>query len=435
MTFKKIIALCLSTLLIFAFSGCASFDVQNLLFAPKLEGDMYPVQQALEDAVGDAITLKYPISGEYRSSFVLKDLNRNGYNEAVALYSVTTDNTVTMHINVIAESGDGWESKGDLSVVGNDVESISFADLDGDRNLEIIVGWMIYGLVDKQVGVYSFGKDGLVQRAMEKYTNFTCVDLNSDKVEELAIIHLNSTEKTASARVFAFNESGINEIGSAVLDGGVSSYSAPVLSTLKDSTPALYIDAVKGSGMLTEVIWFDDGKLQSLYDTEKQETSATYRASIVSSYDFNGDGALDVPLIEILESTAESSDADKVYYTNWTSFSKNEVYTLASTFMNYTDGYCLRVPEELKNKLYLTRKTESRLRVFYSYNPETKEYGEELFRIKAVTTADYDSSALQEEDFVKLEQNEGIVYLLKITENNDLGISEQTVKELFNIIK
>ena len=118
MTFKKFVALCLSALIALVFSGCASFDVQNLLLAPKLEGDMYPVQQALEEAVGDSITLKYPVSGEYRSAFVLKDLNRNGYQEAIALYSVTTDNTVTMHINVIAESGDGWESKGDLSVVG-----------------------------------------------------------------------------------------------------------------------------------------------------------------------------------------------------------------------------------------------------------------------------------------------------------------------------
>lgn len=435
MTFKKLIILCLSALLMFVFSGCASFDVQNLLSAPKLEGELYPVQQALEDAVGDEITLKYPISGEYRSAFVLQDLNRNGYNEAIALYSVTTDNTVTMHINVIAESGDGWESKGDLSVVGNDIESIAFADLDGDRNLEIIVGWMIYGLVDKQVGVYSFSKDGLVQRAMEKYTNYTCVDLNSDRVDDLAIIHLNSTEKAASARVFAFNDNGINEIGAVGLDGGVSSYSDPVLSTLKDSTPALYIDAVKGSGMLTEVIWFEDDKLQSLYDREKQETSATYRASTVSSYDFNQDGAIDIPLLEILESTAELNDADKVYYTNWTSFGKTGAETLAATFMNYTDGYCLKVPFEFKNKLYLTRKTESRLRVFYSFNPETKEYGEELFRIKAVTTADYDSGNTKDEGFIKLEQNEGIVYLLKLEENNDLGITEQTVKELFSIIK
>lgn len=435
MTFKKLIAVCLSALIAVVFSGCASFDVQNLLLAPKLEGDMYPVQQALEDAVGDSITLKYPISGEYRSSFVLKDLNGNGSEEAIALYSVTTDNTVTMHINVIAETGDKWESQGDLSVVGNDVESISFSDLDGDGNLEIVVGWMIFGLVDKQVGVYSFGEGGLVQRAMEKYTNFTSVDLNNDNVNDLAIIYLNSTEKTALARVFAFNKSGINEIGSVGLDGGVSSYSEPVLSKLVDTTPALYIDAVKGSGTLTEIIWFDDGKLHSLYDTEKQETFATYRASSVSAYDFNADGVLDIPLLEILESTAELNDADKVYYTNWTSFGKTDSKTLASTFMNYTDGYCITVPEKWKSKLYLTRKIESRLRVFYSFEPATKTYGDELFSIKAVATADYDGEKYEKDGYTRLEQNEGIVYLVKVANGNDLNITEQSVKEIFSIIK
>ena len=103
MVFKKYVAIVLSALLIFTLSGCDSFitGADELLLAPMLEGAMYPVQQALKDAVGDKITLKYPSEGEYRSAFVMKDIDGNGTEEAFAFYSTTEDSAVTMHINVI----------------------------------------------------------------------------------------------------------------------------------------------------------------------------------------------------------------------------------------------------------------------------------------------------------------------------------------------
>ena len=141
MALKKLIMLILSALLTFILSGCDAlmFNADELLLSPMLEGVMYPVQQALEDSVKDKITLKYPVSGEYRSAFVMKDIDGNGVDEALAFYSTTADSTVTMHINIIEFNGE-WESKGDLSLVGNGVESVSFADLDGNGRLEIIVG-------------------------------------------------------------------------------------------------------------------------------------------------------------------------------------------------------------------------------------------------------------------------------------------------------
>lgn len=437
MRFKKLIALLLSALFAFILSGCDTLqpNVDDLLVTPKLEGDMSPVQQALEEAAGEDITLKYPVSGDYRSAFVLRDLNNDGDEEAIAFYSVTTDSTVSMHINVIALSGEGWQSKGDLSLVGNGVESVSFSDLDGDGGLEIIVGWMVYGTVEKQVGIYTYDGKTLVQRAIEPYTNFLCADITGDAVNDLSVVYLNSSEKTATAKIFSLSSIGITEVGQAPLDGGVSSYSAPVLSTLSNGRPAIYIDAVKGNGMLTEIIWYKDGTLHSIYDPSAPETSLTYRNGTVISRDYNGDGVIDIPVSELLISTAEMVDADKGYYTNWSEFDGERFKILASTFMNYSDGYSLTIPDKWKKNLLLIRKTEARMRFFYSYDPETKFAGDELFRIIAASVPDYETGAYSTGQYILLDRTDTLVYLAKVMPDNSVGITEKDVREMFSIIK
>ncbi len=433
---KKLIACALSALLMLVMSGCDAlmFNADELLTAPKLEGDMHPVQQALEEAVNDKITLKYPTLGEYRSAFVMKDIDGDGSNEAFAFYSTTADSTVTMHINVIENIGGQWQSKGDISIVGNGIESVSFADLDGDNKLEIIVGWYIFGTTEKQVGVYTYDKNTLTQRAIEPYTNFILADLTADKTEDLVIIYLNTTEKMASAKLLSLSSKGITEVGIAALDGGVNSYAEPVLSTLTDGTPALYIDAVKGSGMLTEIIWYKDGALHGIYNSDTPEDSKTYRNGTTQSRDYDGNGVIDIPLSEILISTEQMADSDKVYYTNWSEFSGKELILRSSAFMNYSDGYSVTVPSQLKQSLLVIRKLESRTRFFYSYDKDEKLVGGELFRIVTVPLAEYDFEVYAKNGYVPLGKTESLIYFTKVSEETDI-LTAEYVKSMFAILK
>ena len=437
MVLKKLIAVALSALMVLCLSGCDGLmlNVDELLLSPKLEGDMYPVQQALEDAVGDDITLKYPSLGEYRSAFVLKDINADGTDEAFAFYSTTSNSTVTMHINVIEKENNKWKSKGDLSLVGTGIESVSFADLNGNGRLEIIVGWYIFGTTEKQVGIYEFEGGFLTLRAIEPYTNFTFADLTGDMIKDIVVIYLNSAETAATAKLLSLSNSGIKEVGSAKLDPGVSSYNTPVVSKLSDNTPALYVDAVKGSGMITEIIWYKDGILNGTYNPEAPEYSPTYRSGTVVSRDYNSDGTVDIPLTEILVSTAQMADSDKVYYTNWSQFSGSEFSTVASALMNYSDGYSITVPSHIKQNLLVIRKLESRTRYFYSYDPAQNAVGTEIFRIVTVSAAEYDKTTYYESGYVEIAQTENLVYLIKIAADNNLELTNDEIKAMFAVLK
>lgn len=433
---KRMVIMLVCVLLCLGFSGCdlLETDVHNLLDAPKLEGDMYPIQQALEKAVGGNFTFKYPTAGDYRSALILNDLDSDGQDEAVALYSTTAETVITLHINVIDSSDDEWKSFGDLSLVGNGVESVSFADLDSDGRPEILVGWMLYGTAEKQLGVYSFDGKQLSQRVLEPYTDFLCADLTGDGKNELSVVHLNVAEQKAAAKVFSLVSKGVRELGTVPLDGGVTSYFKPVLSTLENKTPALYIDAVKGTGMLTEIIWFEDKVLHSAFDLERPEASPTYRESAISCRDFDDDGIIDIPLMQLLSSTENLPETDKVYYTNWSVFDGQNIKTLYHTFMNYTDGYYITVDPSIKEKLFLTRKTEARLRTFFGYNPDTELAVDELFRIVTVSAPDYDSGSNVPAGFTLIERTDKLVYLAKITDNNSLMITQETLSNMFSLI-
>ena len=436
MVFKKYVAIILSALLILALSGCDSFmmGADELLLAPMLEGDMYPVQQALKDAVGDDITLKYPSEGEYRSAFVMKDIDGNGTKEAFAFYSTTKDSAVTMHINVIEKVDHKWESRGDLSLIGSGVESVAFADLEGDGKPEIIVGWYIFGTAEKQVGIYSYnGK--LTGRAVESYTNFAYADLTGDKVDDLIIIYLNSSEKQAAAKLISLSDKGITETQSIPLDGGVSSYSKPVLSKLSSGTPALYIDAAKGNGTITEIIWYEDGALHGIYDESAPESLATYRNDTTASRDFDGNGVIDIPVTELLKSTEKMAEGDKVYYTNWSEYDGKKIKITATTFMNYPDSYSLIVPKNLRQKMLVLRKVESRSRIFYSFDPDKELVGGELFKIVTVSAAEYNAELYEKSGYIVLDSTDTAVYLARVVPENEFGLTNQDIKDMFVLIK
>ena len=55
----KLISLILAAVLCLFLTGCDTVGsgVDKLIVPPKLEGDLYPVQQALEDSAGDNLIL------------------------------------------------------------------------------------------------------------------------------------------------------------------------------------------------------------------------------------------------------------------------------------------------------------------------------------------------------------------------------------------
>ncbi len=385
---KKLFCVILALVITASLSGCAlpGADIDSLIAPPKPTGELYEIRKALEKSVKEKFTLKYPTSGDIRSAIVEKDFNNDGAAEAVAFYSTVKDNIVSMNINFIKKSGEEWISGGSFKIVAAGVESVLFKDLDGDNIDEIIVGWSVYGNIDKILGVYSVASGSLTQRINESYTNYLCSDLNNDGKNELFLTSLSFLEEAlAAAKLYSLEVGDKMQVSTLELDSAVSAYSAPVAGKLSNGNSAIYLDAIKGVGAITEVLEVEDKTLKNALLNEAGVIANTYRTTGAAVRDIDGDGIYEIPLVELI--TAGDEINEGVYRTDWHTVENGGLTLKSSTIMNYNDGYFIVIPEKWQGKITVTRDTANRIRNFMRIDSETGNSAELLVRIQVTAAA------------------------------------------------
>lgn len=427
------------TLLLVAFiitlSGCKLFSAQeDLLSPPRPQGELFEIEKALRSLSTGEITLKYPTAGEYRSAIVQYDITSNGVKDAVAFYSTEKENISLMHISVITKRDGEWVAVRDASVLASGVERVEFDDLDGDGKSEIIVGWSVYGTVDKEIGIYGFDGETLSPYAHEKYTHFLRTDLNTDQKKELFVLYNNTAEKTATARLLTLENKAVTEITSTQSDGAVSDYLQVANSKLLNGKAAVFVDAQKGVSAITEVFYLEGDRLVNpFYDRETKTTLTTERKNNVPSRDINGDGAFDVPMLQVMPGFENAAEADRVYVTKWCGFDGARLAVTLSAVMNYTDGYYFTYPKEYEGKLSVDRILSSRTRVINFVNDAEKGEKHELFRIKTVSLNSWETT--ENDGWEKILEDKTTVYAARISDfAKQNGITLKAIQNEFKLI-
>ena len=122
---KGLIRLLLTGCLLLLLSGCTfGATVDALLTPPHLRGEQEQIYQALENAVGNRITLQYPRSGDHLSAVMISDLDGDGQDEAAVFYrkesSLSTENA--LRLNLLDQADGTWMSVCDLPAEGAEVD-------------------------------------------------------------------------------------------------------------------------------------------------------------------------------------------------------------------------------------------------------------------------------------------------------------------------
>lgn len=430
----KAVLLCL--VLCVTLCGCAPFssDADSLLSAPKLIGELQPVQEALEKAVGRNYSLKFPASGETKAAITLVDLSGDGTNEAVAFYSTSENNTVTMHVAVLDSASGAWQRTAEGKIVAGGVERVHFTDMDGDGTKEIIVGWNVYGEVNKTVSVYEYNGTSLINLIEEPYTSFLLCDLDNGFSSDLLTLYIDLSASSAEAKYFDVTPRGVAQLAVCPIDGNITAYYDPVLVKMENGGYCVYLDCVKGAGLVTEVLYVENGTLIApFYDSDIKETVVTYRPALVPCIDFDADGDLEIPIMTALPTDVNFS-ASAAYLTVWHSVQGYELVPKKYTLMNYSDGYSITLTKELAETTTTVRNLDNRERIVYEYDYDKGVFLNELFRVKVVSKTAFDSG-MYNEDYIVLSTSDAQVWLAKVSlEAKKHGINEKTVSEMFAII-
>lgn len=420
---KKVKILLPVLIISFLFSGCNSFhfsSIEDLVSPVSPSGENADIIEAVDNYCNAGYSIKIPSGGNYTTSFISRDIDSDGDNEAIAFYE-PDDNIGTVVIAVIENKGDSWQVVSELEGAGEDVNAVEFSDLNNDGNEEIIVCWsVISNSTTSNLCVYSVNDDLTLSLIADPVTagDFVCVDINDDSVNELLVFTFGSTTESPKALLYSFVDNKKSLLGETKLDSTIISFSS-ISCASTDEGMSVYADAIGDGGdiMITELLyWSDyyDSIISPFYSYSTGKTADTSRSNMITSRDVDDDGEVEIPLDKSVSSLPSQISAQ-----NWVSFQNTVLIHNAYSFSCETDGYILILDDDDFSNAVVAYDDERReLTVSDGKN--------EAFKIMTVIKSEYNSDNYS--DYTEILSDSGFVYLASVADGSNIDITLDDLK-------
>ena len=443
---KKLCILVLS--LAFLLCSCSGnfANIQNVMQPPKLTGQETAMFSALQKSSGTNVTLRYPRSGEYRSAFLVCNLDDDGNNEGIVFYKPSdSDENSNVHVKILSESNDKWNNIADIVGEGPEVDTISFGTAGGKKF--VAIGYTLLNKNDKMLNLYHFNGKTLKQSFSINYSYFQICDLDSNGYDDIVSININSTSVSDNTTTFppvskyitwnpktAENDEGFRVKNEVPLDITVSEYKKIQVSNLSEDKKALYLDGIKEKDVYsTEILSIENGMLKNLiYNNVQNKTKATMRKSLTCT-DINYDGILEIPRNSLLPGYEAKPENERLNLTRWYSLQSGKFVEIASSYFNSEDGYLFIFPNTWGNKVSVTYDKELSETRFFAFNDSLTDTSQEILKIKTVKRSD-SNSIENDSQYEKICFNGQYVYYARMSNNTDEDLHVNLNKIAANLI-
>ncbi len=418
--------------------------VNSLMKPPKVEGENLAIQLAFEESVGDTYLLKQPLKGDYRSAYTFIDLDGDNENEVIVFYS-GKDAIDIVRMNVLDSIDGKWQSIADFESLHNQIQEIKFADLNGDKLKEIIVGWTTYqDDYSKLLSVYKIARkgDSVSIRPVfdDSYSHFEIIDIDSDGVLDILSLKYsavpNAPENEYRAVFLSYTKKGISEIAGIPLDRSIASVTSVVSDkNVEDNMKKIYIDGYKiDSGMATDCLYWNsaENKFDKPVFNGVNLSAITSRATGVFSADINDDGLIEVPIEELLPASSvvsvERSSDNGQPIIKWVQISSSGFKTVEYRLINFQAGYSFRFDESWIGNVTVENDLSKGVLTFcqLKYSGGRLVCGAPYFAIKTVT--EEKSISFFSTDYDYLRNNKGQYYYYRIFDRGEeLGVTQKKI--------
>jgi len=453
MKFKRFWAILLVVLMLLMSSGCTLnfFSTESLLKPPALSGKSGEVQEAFNKLMsGKTFQLKTPSKGEYKSSFVLYDIDSDNEEEALVFYTDSSTDT-SVRIAVLDCVKNTWILATDIKGSGSDVYDVSFPDLDGDEKAEIVVAWSLFdNKLTKMLTVYKTNiseNNLLVEILANEYFNAKAyIDLNSNGIDDLVLVYLDDAGEVQNSffRAFSLENGGvIVKFSELLLDTAITSVleiNSDQIIKADDEYTRVFIDCLKSdTTMFTEVVSWDVSTLKAARVVTTPSKN-TLRSSKLLSKDIDNDGNFEVPVTTKFftdEKNATVVISNVIYnftMVEWLNFSGDRSTEKLKTVYNPVHSYLFIFPWG-NNVTVNFDKIENQTN-FCIWNTSTKEIEDILFSIKFLEK-NAGFSEFEEkfdEDFILKETERGTFYYEITSYGETFGITSEMVESSFILI-
>ncbi len=438
MKLKTVITALLCSAFVIGAGGCSitDFSAENLLRPPKAMGDEAEIEQLISETATGSYTLKYPKNGSYRSAIIMTDLNGDEEEEAVAFYRSVED-TAQIHMLVMYSDNGAWKLSSDNVTEATDIDSVDFADINGNGMLEIFAGFTTYTPNINYLACYSYnnGKTSEIHSG-HSYSSFYSGDFDSDGNSEIMTLLLYTAENEATASMLDYSKENNSLYAKAMvnMDPNVTKYKNVSVSLLDDSTKGLVVDGSYANEELNTQVIFYSKELSLLRNPLYKEKSknATQRISAVTSSDIDKDGKVEIPVVSKLpcpKGQEIDNIADKIV---WNSFSteSESISPIMSVAANYDFNFYFKMPDKWQdNKVTAVTDNKSGLMEFYEF--ESLKLGKPLFEIKVFSLDEYNAGK-DTEKYTLISKDDKYAYAFNnINADSPVSLTDDEIKTSF----
>ena len=389
-----------------ALTGCQA-TIENLLTAPKLTQEQSEIYQALINSSGSSIKLKYPRGGEYRSAFVLQDIDSDGTQEALVFYesqSVQSGESA-LRLKVLDNFNGSWEAVYDLACVGSEVDSISFASLGDDSTTEILVCYSMLNQSEKTLSVLNYSNGLISELYSGSYSCMEVIDLNGDGQQELVSVVPDKATQTAMAVMFTKREGTFRKLSEVQLSGIAAEYVSVSKGMLDGDVTALFLDYGRGAGQYSS-----QGNIISRFTND-------YMTDI-RSIDIDGDGAMEIPSMTPLPGYETLMRSEQLCAVEWYTVENNRYSRKYYSYYSSKYNFVLLFPSRWQGVVSAVLNTQDNEIVFISYDPEKKftvDKTTELMRIRTIAKDDTEALVNTKDYRMIGESDESIICIKETT--------------------
>ena len=381
--------------------GCsAGASVENMLTPPRLLAEQNEIYDELKKSVGQNVKLKYPRSGDYRSAFVMYDIDDEEGEEALVFYESknAAAGESALRLKFLDKSDGKWAAVYDLACAGSEVESISFARLGTGGAVDIIIRYTLLNQSEKAFSVIRYADKVPTTLYSSAYSCLEVFDINGDGMDELVTVTSDKTLGTATAMMFTNGEKGFEKLSEAPMYSGSADYLRVTKGRLNENTQALFFDYSKGGGQSGTDVLYCYGNRLFCPDSVGANPQSGIISRLVNDYmseiycyDIDSDGFIEIPsttplpgyevltlpeqLCAVVWYTVSDDNFSAKYYSYFSG-----KYRFALVFPNRWQGVVTAVADFANNEIVFVSYDESKGLVV----DETTE----LMRIRAVDKDD-----------------------------------------------
>lgn len=401
MRLKKWLAVEIAAAAVFLlFSGCSvGTGIESLLLPPKLSEEQSRINKALSDTAGKNISLKYPKSGDYRSPFIIKNLDGEENEEAIAFYEKSGVGGSALRMALLDRKDGQWVSTADHACPGTEVDKVMISDFGQSGETTVVVGYTLINQNYKVLEAYSYQNGTLKIFYTDKYSEMESFDINNDGTNELILISsgvqntaksialnaLNPDEASGGipfAKVLVRNGDSFSEISRVELDTIAIGYTSIVKGSVGVGIPALFIDTLVWSDQIeTQILYFENGALSNPLYQKIEVLNATMRPYGYASMDIDGDGIVEIPIPAPFPGYETLSSEEQFFYADWYVFEQYALTKKNSGYLNVNESYCFMLPSRWQGKVTAKQDVSTGETVFYKYSGSLSDSNTELMRI------------------------------------------------------